>query len=260
MRTIAVLCSGGSMLAALGAPRLSRSVALPHLPAGIVAAAGAGLVAALVAAAVAAPSSIAVASGVLVSPLPIAAAKARAHREVANTAARWPDFLAAVRSRISAGTSVPEATRHAAAHVGGRYVELARGPGIPFAQVMADARESWSDPLADRVFTTLAAAADIGGRHVDAVLSTLAASIGDELRLRRAHDAALTEQRLTAGVALVAPWAMLGLSVATNPTASSSFSSATGSLIVGIGLIATVLGYVLSRRAARLSQPPRLFG
>jgi len=125
---------------------------------------------------------------------------------------------------------------------------------------MDDARAAWSDPITDRVFTTLAAASEIGGRHVDAVLATLTSSIGDELRLRRAHDAALTEQRLTAGVALVAPWAMLGLSLATNPTASESFSSPTGSLIVGIGLFATVLGYVLARRSARLSQPPRLFG
>jgi tight adherence protein B len=124
---------------------------------------------------------------------------------------------------------------------------------------MADTREAWADPLADRILTTLTVAAEIGGRQVDAVLSALSTSVGDELRLRRAHDAALTEQRLTAGVALVAPWAMLALSVATNPTASQSFSSPTGSLIVVVGLVATVAGYALARRAARLSQPPRLF-
>jgi len=124
---------------------------------------------------------------------------------------------------------------------------------------MAEAREAWADPLADRVFTTLAAAAQIGGRHVDAVVAALAASVADELRLRRAHDAALTEQRLTAGVALVAPWVMLGLSLATNPTALASYSTPTGSLIVVIGLVVTVCGYALARHTARLSESPRLF-
>ena len=43
------------------------------------------------------------------------------------------------------------------------------------------------------------------------ILAALGVSVADELRLRKAHRAALTEQRLTAAVALIAPWALLAL-------------------------------------------------
>ncbi|OFW66185.1 MAG: hypothetical protein A2Z12_07255 [Actinobacteria bacterium RBG_16_68_21] len=254
-----MVCAGGAVLG-LGVRPLPATIAIPRIPVEFAPAALAGLLATMLAAGLGAPGAIALAAGVLLAPLPVMASRARSRRDASRAASRWPDFLAAVRSRISAGASVPDATRAAASHLGGRHGDVVTGPGMPFDRAMAEARAAWADPLADRIFTTLAAAAEIGGRHVDVVLAALAASVGDELRLRAAHDAALTEQRLTAGVALVAPWAMLGLSVATNPTASQSFSSPTGSLIVVGGLIATLGGYVLAQRAARLSQPPRLFG
>jgi tight adherence protein B len=259
MRSVAALSAAGAFLAA-GSRPVPMTVQVPRLRFGAVPSLLVGIAGAGAAIGLGAPGAVAVAAGLLLTPLPVAGANARARREVARSAARWPDFLVAVRSRIAAGASLPDSTRAAAAHLGGRYLELSRGPGTPFSTVMVDAREAWADPLADRIFTTLAASAEIGGSHVDAVLSALAASVADELRLRRAHDAALTEQRLTAGVALVAPWALLALSLATNPTAMASFSSPTGTMIVAIGLVATTLGYVLARRAARLSQAPRLFG
>jgi len=58
---------------------------------------------------------------------------------------------------------------------------------------------------------------------------------------------------------LLAPWAILALSVATNPASAEAFSTSTGNLIIAGGLAATVVGYVLARRSARLSRPPRLF-
>lgn len=259
MRALAVLCAAGAVLV-LGGRRHPATITLPAVPGALLPATLAGLCAVVLLESAGSPDAISLAGGVLVAPLPAIGSRVRVQRELSRAAARWPDFLAAVRSRIAAGSSVPEAVRAAGSHLGGRYLDVAGGPGVPFAIAMAEARAAWADPLADRVFTTLAVAAEIGGRHVDAVLATLAVSVGDELRLRRAHDASLTEQRLTAGVALVAPWAMLGLSVATNPTASASFSSPTGSLIVAVGIVATILGYWLARRTARLSQPPRLFG
>jgi tight adherence protein B len=259
MRALAVLGAGGALLS-LGMRRPSTPLRIPRLPHRTPGAVVVASLAALTAAGSGAPPAVVGAAAVLSAPIPVFIGRTRRARDLARVAARWPDFLAAVRSRLAAGASVPDATRAAAAHIGGRHLDLTRGPGVPFAQAMAEAREAWADPLADRIFTTLAAAAQIGGRHVDAVVSALAASVADELRLRRAHEAALTEQRLTAGVALVAPWVMLALSLATNPTALASYSTATGSLIVVIGLVVTVVGYALARRTARLSQPPRLFG
>ena len=91
------------------------------------------------------------------------------------------------------------------------------------------------------------------------ILTSLGASVADELRLRRAHEAALTEQRMTAGVALVAPWALLALTIATNPQAAAAYQTNTGTIIVAVGLVSTSAGYVAARRAAALSKAPRVF-
>jgi Flp pilus assembly protein TadB len=94
---------------------------------------------------------------------------------------------------------------------------------------------------------------------VATILASLAASVADELRLRRSHHAALTQQRLTAGVALVAPWVLLMLTTSTNPQSAAALSTPTGRLVVVAGLSATVTGFALARRSARLSRPPRIF-
>jgi tight adherence protein B len=203
--------------------------------------------------------------GAMGAALPPLAAAARARRAVEQAAGRWPDFLAALRARLSAGEALPDATAAAAAASGDRLAGLARRleegrlVGRSFAATLAGVRAEWADPLADRVLTTLAAAAGIGGERVGTVLSGLAASVADELRLRRAHQASLTEQRLTAGVALAAPWALLLLTTATNPQAAAAYSGKTGTAVVLAGLAATTAGFWLSRRAARLSHMPRVF-
>ena len=91
-----------------------------------------------------------------------------------------------------------------------------------------------------------------------AVVVSLGASISDEIRLRRAHTAALTEQRMTAAVALAAPWILLTLTISTNPQAASAYRTATGTTVIIAGFVLTTLGFVAARRSARLSQAPRV--
>lgn len=259
MRSLAVLAAAG----AAAAPWLPRRLLLLAPRPGFLGRLAAGTALAGVtgatAAALVGSGPLVPAAAVLAAPIPAALVRARRLRHRERSLERWPDFLAAVRSRIAGGAPLPEATRAAARHLGGLFDQLDVGAGLPFDRVMEQARRSWADPLGDRVLTTLAVAAEIGGAQVDRILAALADSVADELRLRRAHHAALTQQRLTAAVALVAPWALLGLSLATNPTAADAFATPTGTAIIGGGLVATVSGYLLTRRAARLSAPPRLF-
>lgn len=260
MRSGAALTMALSIVIAFGLGPVRIEMKLrPRLPVGMTIGAATAISLWAVARGLGAPPAVAISAGLLTAPLPVSLRQASVRRTAMREASRWPDFIAAVRSRIATGASLPEATRAAARHLGGRFVELDRGPGEPFSVTLRRVQNDRADPLTDRIVTTLTIAAEAGGRHVDAVLATLAASVGDELRLRRAHDAALTQQRLTAGIALVAPWAMLALSIATNPTAAHSYASPTGTWIVLGGLVATVAGFLLARRAARLSEPPRVF-
>ena len=266
MRGLAALTAAAAAwaLAGLPLPAGPRRLSLPR-PAVLVLAVLSGAVASLVAIALGGNTAMAAAVGGMGLAAPPLVAAARHRRAAEEAAGRWPDFLAALRGRLSAGEALPEATAVAAAGAGDRLAGLSRrlaegrAAGRPFAVTLADVRAEWADPLADRVLTTLAAAAGIGGERVGAVLSSLASSVADELRLRRAHQAALTEQRLTAGVALGAPWALLLLTTATNPQATAAYSTRTGTMVVLIGLAATTVGFWLSRRAARLSRMPRVF-
>ena len=181
-------------------------------------------------------------------------------RATVRLSSRWPDFLALVRGRIATGEPLPDAVRVAARSMGDAFVSLDRPWGGSFAEGLADLQMEWADPLADRVLTTIRIAAETGGAYVDSVLSSLSLSLSDEIRLRRAHEAAVTQQQMTAGVALVAPWLILVLSLTTNPQASAEFSTARGHAVLAIGAGATLVGFALARRAVRLSDPPRVFG
>lgn len=257
MRALAVVCAAGAVSAAWARPR-RVTLRLPSWSR-IVAALGGFVAGSTVATAAGFPGIAALVAGGLGAAVPGSMRRRARDREARREALRWPDFLAAVRSRLATGSAIPEACTDAARHIGGRFLDLAAPSGVPFADTAASARARWADPLTDRILTTLELAATVGGSHVGAVLGALTTSVNEDLRLRRAHDAALTEQRLTAGVALFAPWAILALSVATNPAASEAFSTHTGNLILAGGFAATGLGYALARRSARLSQPPRLF-
>jgi len=266
VRGLAALTAGAAAwaLAGLPLPAGPRRPSLPR-PAVLVLAVLTGAAGSLAAIALGGSAAMAAAVGAMGLAAPPLVAAARHRRVVEEAAGRWPDFLAALRGRLSAGEALPEATAVAAAGAGDRLAGLSRrlaegrAAGHPFAAVLASLRAEWADPLADRVLTTLAAAAGIGGERVGAVLAGLASSVADELRLRRAHQAALTEQRLTAGIALGAPWALLLLTTATNPQAAAAYSTPTGTLVVLAGLAATTVGFWLSRRAARLSRMPRVF-
>lgn len=178
---------------------------------------------------------------------------------------RWPDVIAHARSSIAAGTTLPDAFADACDRAGGEfghYSDVVRHEitfGRGFERALRTLRGDLDDPIADRVLATFAIAQRTGGRRVGDVLGSLGRSVADEIRLRRAHDAALTEQRWTATVALVAPWVLLSLSIATNPQSAEAFNSYEGMLVVAAGLVATSAGWLLARRASRLSAPPRIF-
>ncbi len=271
MRGLAVLLAvagawlvSGAPVPAVARPRLR----LPRLdPVAVALGAATALVTFALALGVTAAPAIAASIALLAGAGPLAAAAARRARQRAAVVEQWPDLLAVLRSHLTAGAALPESFVAAGRRAGGELAEAAERveraiavTGDVFPTALHELREELADPVSDRVLTTLAEAHRAGGHRVGSVLGSLAASVADELRLRKAHDAALTQQRLTATVALVAPWVLLVLTVTTNPQASEVYRTTEGVTVVAVGLAATLGGYALARRVARLSRPPRLFG
>ncbi|NQV06301.1 hypothetical protein HQ535_07105 [bacterium] len=262
MRWISVGLAGtAAWMAVAPQPRRSPRFGAPN-PRGVVAIAAAASCAALLTWALAADPVLAAATAGVVTVIAPGVAATRRDRVRMTEASRWPDLLAGIRARLGAGEPVPVATLEAARRIGPPFHRLAQaleesGRRTTFADTLGALAEDWSDPIADRVFGTLTIADRVGGPRVGEVLATLSASVADDLRLRLAHEAATTEQRLTALIALVAPWALLVLTVVTNPAAADSFSGSGGRVVVMVGLGATVTGFALTRRSLRLSTPGR---
>jgi tight adherence protein B len=252
-----IMVSGWTPAIRIPKPELPSPLAIP-------AAAAAGVAAGLFALGLLAVPAAAIAIGLLIAAIPVAIDTARRRREREAMAEAWPDFLALMSGRISAGVTLPDAFIAAARRapeplsVAARPVEESVAFGDGFVPGLERLRAQLDDPTSDRVLTTLAFAHQSGGHRVAAVVSTLGGSIADELRLRRAHTAALTEQRLTATVALAAPWVLLALTISTNPQAAAAYRTATGSAIIATGFVLTALGFLAARRSARLSQAPRV--
>ena len=210
-------------------------------------------------------ASVAVALGLMASAVPIRRTASAEAADGQRVMRAWPDILLRIRSSLSAGSTNADATIEALQSAGEPFSTVAGAVrrevvvGHGFAHAMEGARRVLADEVSDRVFVTLTTAAETGGHRVGEIVTALARSIGDEVRLRAAHDSSMGEQRLTANVALGAPWVLLILSIATNPQAREAFGSRQGVVVVAVGFLATAAGWLLAMRTAHLARPPRLF-
>lgn len=266
MRGAAALAAAGAVwVLVVGTGRLTMWH-LPRVrPRIVVAALLAGIGGAVVSFGLLGTVAPAAAIGVLCSGIPARHEQSRIERSRSQRADRWPDFIAYVRSSVAAGATLPDSFIDGCERIGmefASYGDLVRHEilyGNGFEAALTTLRRDINDPIADRVLSTFAIAQRTGGHKVGSVLAALGVSVADEIRLRKAHDAALTEQRWTATVALIAPWGLLALSIATNPQAAVAFNTPEGIVVVAGGLVATGMGWILARRASRLSASPRLF-
>lgn len=266
MRGLAALLAGAA--AWIVVARWTLSIRAPRLelpsPWVFPSALATGTAAGMLALGLLAVPAAAVAIGILAAAIPVALDSARRRRGRDAIAEEWPDFLALMSGRISAGSTLPDAFLAAARRASGPLgaaahpVEEAVAFGDGFVPALVRLRPELDDPTSDRVLATLVFAQQSGGQRVGAVISSLGVSISEELRIRRAHSAALTEQRMTAAVALVAPWVLLALTISTNPQAAIAYRTATGSLVIAVGFALTSLGFLIARRSARLSRAPRV--
>ena len=209
--------------------------------------------------------SVAVAVGCLGATVPVAMDRRRVRKLRHERLGRWPHILTQVRSSLSGGSTLVDALVDALDRAGGDFSTMAATIrtgttfGDGFSSTVARIRSEVDDPTTDRIFVTLDVAHRSGGTRVGAIVGILARSVADEIRVQRAHDAAMTEQRLTVNVALIAPWVMLMLMVMTNPQAAASFTTPQGVGVICAGGVATGAGWLLAMRTARLSQPSGVF-
>lgn len=205
--------------------------------------------------------AVALSSVVSVTPLSVVARRVRHRRGSLRQA--WPDAISTLIASVRAGVSLPEAClglidrgpleiRPGFSAFASSY----RASGS-FRAGLERLREEMADPVADRVVAALSLAQEVGGTDLVRVLRTLADFVREDVRVRREIEARWSWTLTAARLAAAAPWVVLGL-MATRADVARAYASTTGIAVILGGAVATLVGYRLMLRAARLPQERRL--
>jgi tight adherence protein B len=196
---------------------------------------------------------------------PAALVRARAHHRRRRVRDEWPDAIATLIAGVRAGVALPEtcadlASRGPVELRGGfaYFASTYRASGS-FLAALGRLRTALSDPVGDRVVAALALAHEVGGTDLVRVLKTLSDFVRDDLRVRKEVEARWSWTVTAARVAAAAPWVVLFI-MSARPEASAAYDSPAGVAVIAAGAAATLLGYRLMLRAARLPQERRLGG
>jgi tight adherence protein B len=224
---------------------------------------GSFVMGAIVAASFTGSGVVALAAGTLAGWTPVALARSRRQRRRRGFREAWPDAIATLIASVRAGVSLPEACGSLLSRGPERLREgfeafssSYRATGS-FEAGLARLRDELADPIADRVALALQLAHEVGGTDLVRVLRTLADFVREDLRVRREIEARWSWTVTAARVAAGAPWVVL-LMLSLRPEAAAAYDSPAGAAVILAGAAATLVGYRLMLRAARLPEDSRI--
>lgn len=207
--------------------------------------------------------AIALCFGLFSGYLPFALLRWRARRRASVLRELWPDVVDHLRSAIRAGLSLPEAL----IQLGAKGPAELRGAFLIFAAdyratgrfegALEDLKARLADPVADRIIEALRLTRDVGGSDLGRLLGTLSEFLRDHARTRSELEARQSWTVNAARLAVAAPWIVLML-MSTRPEAVQAYNSAAGWLVLGGGLLVSVVCYRLMLRLGALPQEQRV--
>ncbi|HYI44849.1 MAG TPA: type II secretion system F family protein [Actinomycetota bacterium] len=209
----------------------------------------------------AAVPAIVLATAASVAPIAMLRSRRASRREVFRE--QWPDAIATLIAGVRAGISLPEVccslSQRGPGDLRPGFSGLAatyRATGS-FEAGLAKLRDTMADPVADRICVALGVAHDVGGNDLVRVLRTLSEFVREDLRVRKEIRARWSWTVSAARVAAASPWIVL-LIMSLRPEAAAAYATGSGSMVILGGAVATVTGYRLMLRAARLPDDDRL--
>ena len=209
-------------------------------------------------------NSVAILGGVggFVAPGAVVMARARA-RMRANRAV-WADAIDHVVSAVRSGLALPDAIS-ALAHSGPESTRTSfagferdyRATGH-FSSCIDRLKDALADPIADRILETIRMAREVGGTELTTVLRDLAEYLRQDAAVRNEVEARQSWVHNAARLGVIAPWITLAL-LATRPEASAAYNTPGGALLIGAGLVVSILAYRIMMAIGRLPQEARWF-
>lgn len=203
--------------------------------------------------------------GAFAGTFPVAAARQRRQRRLAEARDAWPRMIEELRLLTSSvGQSIPQALFH----VGARgpvelrpAFEAARREWLlstDFARTAALLKERLADPAADATLETLLIAHEIGGTDVDRRLAALVEDRSADLQGRKDARSRQAGVRFSRRFVLAVPLGMafVGLSIGSGRAA---YASRPGQAAVLLGLVVLVGCWLWAGRLLRLPEEERVF-
>jgi tight adherence protein B len=207
----------------------------------------------------------AVAAGLLVLALPwlVVIWRARAARRATRVV--WPDVVDHLVSAVRSGLALPDSVV-TLAHTGPPATRVA------FAEFERDYRMSGSfadsldrlkdrlvDPVADRIIETLRMSREVGGNELTTVLRNLASYLRSDAAVRSEVEARQSWVVNAARLGVAAPWIVLIL-LSSRPEAAAAYNTPEGAMVIGVGLVLSVIAYRIMLGIGRLPEEKRWFG
>jgi tight adherence protein B len=207
--------------------------------------------------------SIALAFSLFAGYAPVALVRHRRRQRSVELRELWPDVVDNLASAVRAGMSLPEAVGQVAVRgpeplrpAFRRFAQDYRSTGR-FGPCLDRLKSTLADPVADRIVESLRVARDVGGSDLGRLLRTLSQFLRDDARTRAELE---TRQGWTvnaARLALVAPWAVLGL-LALRPQTVAAYDTPAGILVLFVGGATSLAAYRVMLRIARLPEDRRV--
>lgn len=175
----------------------------------------------------------------------------------------WPDVVDHLRSAVRSGLSMPEG-----------LIELGRSGPAPIRTPFAEFGDDWrasvpmdtalerlkvrlADPVGDRIVLVLRMTRELGGTDLGRLLDTLADVLRQNAHTRNELEARQSWSITGAKLAVAAPWAVV-LLLSARPEAVEAYRSGTGMVVLGTGLVVSVICYQLMLRIGALPAEERV--
>jgi tight adherence protein B len=125
--------------------------------------------------------------------------------------------------------------------------------GVEHLQLRFDNRSS------DQLFEALIFAHSLGGRELLVLLRQISAFTRQDIALREEIVSKQSWVRNSAHVSAAAPWILLVL-LSMQPNTAHLYATPTGILILGTGVLLTVIAYLWMSQLSQMPEPVRVFG
>lgn len=201
--------------------------------------------------------------GLFAGSAPLGLVRWRARKRTAMLRELWPDVVDHLRSAIRAGLSLAEAL----AQVGEKgpaelrpfFADFAADyrAGGRFDFALDELKDRLADPVSDRIIEALRLTREVGGSDLGRLLGTLGDFLREDSRTRSELEARQSWTVNAARLAVAAPWVVL-LLLATRPEAVAAYNSAAGLLVLGGGLVVSVVCYRIMLRIGSLPREERV--